>query len=209
MGHQQFEDIREQICHLKLSQGNGVPPDLGHQFCHLSFESLDILALVSTGMMKDQFCHSLPLALDHSCENRPEVPHVSTLQLCHDPCVQQHQAEPPQGRLHFHHECVTQVHDGCLLLAAGAGVGRALNQDVPRVQVSMDKVVNKDLEDGKALEPLIPTKPTHTKTAGQQQRFVSGLFTIIKYITLGSRPVLETAVLKWHGCYTQGVSRAV
>lgn len=104
------------------------------------------------------------LALDHSCENRPEVLQVSALQLCHNPRVQQHQAEPPEGWLHFHHERVTQIHDGCLLLAAGAEVGRALNQDVPRVQVSMDKVVNKDLEDGQVLEQLVPIKHAHNNT---------------------------------------------
>lgn len=46
-------------------------------------------------------------------------------------------------------------------------MGRALNQDVPRVQVSVDKVVNKDLENGQVLEQLIPTKPAHAKTPRQ------------------------------------------
>ncbi|KAI1238812.1 hypothetical protein IHE44_0011902 [Lamprotornis superbus] len=41
--------------------GNGVPPDLGHKFCHLSLEALNVLALVGTGMVEDQLCHPLPL----------------------------------------------------------------------------------------------------------------------------------------------------
>lgn len=44
-----------------LSQGNGVPPDLGHKFCHLSLEALDVLALVGPGMVEDQLCYPLPL----------------------------------------------------------------------------------------------------------------------------------------------------
>lgn len=39
-----------------------------------------------------------------------------------------------------------------------------MNQDVPRVQVSMDKVVNKDLEDGQVLEQLVPIKHAHNNT---------------------------------------------
>lgn len=93
---------------------------------------------------------SLPqphLALDHSGENGAEVLHVGALQLRHDPRVQQHEAEPPQGRLHLHHQRVAQVHHGRLLPAARAGLGRALHQDVPGVQVSVHKVVDEDLED--------------------------------------------------------------
>lgn len=44
-----------------LSQGNGVPPDLGDKLCHLSLEALDVLALVGTGVVQDQLCHPLPL----------------------------------------------------------------------------------------------------------------------------------------------------
>lgn len=115
------------------------------------------------------------LALDHSCENCSEVLHVSTLQLRHDPCIQQHQAELSEGWLHFHDERVTQIHNGRLLFAAGADAGCALHQDVPRVQVSMHKVVNKDLEDEQVLD-LIPTKPAHTKPQADSMDSCSLLF---------------------------------
>ncbi|KAI6079876.1 Trichohyalin-like isoform X2 [Aix galericulata] len=87
------------------------------------------------------------LALHHSGENGAEVLHVGALQLRHDPRVQQHEAEPLQGRPHLHHQRVARVHHGRLLPAAGAGLGRALHQDVPGVQVSVHKVVDEDLED--------------------------------------------------------------
>lgn len=130
-----------------------------YQFSHQTLQLSPFPSLSFTAPRQRPY-----LALDHSCENRSEVLQVSALQLRHDPRIQQHQAEPPEGWLHFHHKRVTQVHDGCLLPAAGADVGCALDQDVPRVQVSMDKVVNKDLEDGQVLEQLVPTKHAHTKT---------------------------------------------
>lgn len=52
------EDVTWCTC---LSQGNGVPPELGHEFCHVSLEPLNVLALVGTGVVEDQLCHPLPL----------------------------------------------------------------------------------------------------------------------------------------------------
>lgn len=136
---------------------------------------------------------SLPqphLALDHSRENRAEVLHVSALQLRHDPRVQQHQAEPPEGWLHLHHQRVAQVHDGRPLPAAGAGLGRALHQDVPGVQVSVHKVVNKDLEDRQASEQPIPTKPAHAKPqANSVGLFPDCSLPLLTHITSGGNTV--------------------
>ena len=75
------------------------------------------------------------------------------------------------------------------------------------MQVSMDKVVNKDLEDGQVLKQLIPTTPAHQNSqANSRGLFLVCSLSLLMCITLGSNTAngfcWKPAVLKWHGCYS-------
>lgn len=74
-------------------------------------------------------------------------------------------------------------------------MGRALNQDVPRVQVSMDKVVNKDLEDGKSLRAAHynQTYPQQNLQANSKGLFLVCSPSLLMYIILDNHSALETS----------------
>lgn len=57
------------VCSRYLSKREGVGEGLVHQFSHFPFEARYILALVGSGMVQDQFGHSLALMTNNGLQH--------------------------------------------------------------------------------------------------------------------------------------------
>lgn len=110
-------------------------------------------------------CHSMEtscmvaflhyLSQHHSCEDSLQVCKIMVTKLGHDASIQQHQLERIWVRPDADHYCVPQVSEGGLTMglprdtSAVTGTRKrpqALDQNVPWMEIRMDKVVHKNLE---------------------------------------------------------------
>jgi len=104
----------------------------------------------------DQIQNAIPhLMQHHSREHGPEVGEIVVAELGHDAGVQQHQLERTPVRPEADHHRVPQVGEGgltgglprCTGTVGGAGKrSPTVDQNVPGVEISVDKVVHKHLE---------------------------------------------------------------
>ncbi|KAG7230934.1 hypothetical protein INR49_024962 [Caranx melampygus] len=92
----------------------------------------------------------------HCCEDSLEVGKVVVTEMCHDAGIQQHQLERTRVRPDTDNHRIPQVSEGGLTLGLPCYTGTVLgtskgpltlDQNVARMEVPVDKIVHKDLED--------------------------------------------------------------
>lgn len=109
------------------------------------------------------------LSQHHRCEHGLQVGEVVLAQLGHDAGVQQHQLQRTRLRPDADHHCVPQVGERGLTRVS-AGTRRRpgeLDQNVPRMEIPVDKVIHKNLEEKTKIRTPLRQKLTHiTRKSG-------------------------------------------